>query len=722
MFTSVVFTNKNAFIKASMAPNVLEIHEPFLMLIYEDLVQSTLDMRNVRYIAEAPEETIGLTGLAILTSTKDYYYSALDYLTKNGIIVKDKFEGTAMIIVEMPKMGDFTKFYNQLLATGFFYDIEQDITQHMELEDVQQYYPNYIYNQHGWLSAIQAAESLAVFNNIQSTVDVAIIDTKVDINNPDLVGRTSNNYDCVTNIAGADYSPDYYIANGISVPTYAKHGTPMAGIVAANSTNGILVQSHTRNKVKAQILRAFYPINDSPAFAVSSISIMTRAFNKAMENPRCAAISMSFGGQSGIFTSGTIQSLIGTAKTTARNCKGIPMFASAGNNNTTVTSYPAIMEDVVCVGGTSGNTIGSSVKASFANYGPAVYISAPAVNVLTTDASNTFGFTFSSPNDNSSMDVVYFNGTSASAPIVAGVAAVMVLVNPELTEDAIRRILRDTAEQVGGYTYDDGSEELGYGLVNMYNAVSEAVDYTEVPTITDYTVSITAPATAAAGENVEIDWTVDIDPGYSFPPYTNCPGTADLPKLTFYKSASADFLTSTAVPIGFITLDIEPADTTATGRFEYVIPCDATGTLYFFAMIDSTFVVDETDENNNMDSASTNVVGTFPECVVADLSVTVLSSTIASNGQRRVNLRFTNTGQATITTWNFTHGWLSNNNTPATVNVNFTLAPGQSRNISLFAIQSPQGLPNTFFAQINTVNGTFDSNLNNNYSSLLVTA
>jgi hypothetical protein len=139
-------------------------------------------------------------------------------------------------------------------------------------------------------------------------------------------------------------------------------------------------------------------------------------------------------------------------------------------------------------------------------------------------------------------------------------------------------------------------------------------------------------------------------------------------------------------------------------------------------MIDSTFVVNETDENNNMDSASTNVVGTFPGCVVADLSVTVLSSTIASNGQRRVNLRFTNTGQATITTWNFTHGWLSNNNTPATVNVNFTLAPGQSRNISLFAIQSPQGLPNTFFAQINTVNGTSDSNLNNNYSSLLVTA
>jgi hypothetical protein len=121
-----------------------------------------------------------------------------------------------------------------------------------------------------------------------------------------------------------------------------------------------------------------------------------------------------------------------------------------------------------------------------------------------------------------------------------------------------------------------------------------------------------------------------------------------------------------------------------------------------------------------MDSGVVAVSGLVAGCSPTDLSVLITGTTIAANGQRRMFIKFTNTGQTTITTWNFTHGWLSNTGAPATVNVNFTLAPGQVRNISLWAIQSPQGLPNTFYARINTVNGAVDSNVNNNYSSFVV--
>jgi hypothetical protein len=148
--------------------------------------------------------------------------------------------------------------------------------------------------------------------------------------------------------------------------------------------------------------------------------------------------------------------------------------------------------------------------------------------------------------------------------------------------------------------------------------------------------------------------------------------------------------------------------------------------MYIFAIVDSTSIVGETDEDNNMATDVVAVSGLVAGCSPTDLSVTILSTSIAANGQRRMNIRFTNTGQTNITTWNFTHGWLQNTGAPATVNITYptglSLAPGNSRNISLWAAQSPQGLPNTFYAQINTVNNLPDAVVSNNYSSLVVNA
>jgi len=385
---------------------------------------------------------------------------------------------------------------------------------------------------------------------------------------------------------------------------------------------------------------------------------------------------------------------MGTVTTTARNCKGIPIFAGAGNSDEEVSLYPGIMQEVTCVGGTVGTTALGSLKADFANYGSNLWVSAPAVNVYTTDAVGANGYVTNLPNPIGTTEVVRFTGTSASAPITAGIAAVMLLVNPALTVENVRKILKDTAQQVGGYTYTDAfSQELGYGLVDMQAAVELADGYQEEAIAVDYTVSINA---------------------------------ADLPKLAFYRSSSSTFTTSGAIPIGFVTLDLEQGDTTATGTFNYVVPCNVTGNMYIFAIVDSTSIIGETDEDNNMATDVVAVSGLVAGCSPTDLSVTILSTSIAANGQRRMNIRFTNTGQTNITTWNITHGWINNTGNPATVNVNMpstlVLTPGNSRNISLWAAQSPQGLPNTFYVQINTVNSLPDAVTSNNYSSLVVNA
>jgi len=69
-----------------------------------------------------------------------------------------------------------------------------------------------------------------------------------------------------------------------------------------------------------------------------------------------------------------------------------------------------------------------------------------------------------------------FGGTSASAPQVAAVAALVLSINPNLTQQQVFNIITSSADKVGNYAYYIGrSNELGYGRLNAYNAVSQAL-------------------------------------------------------------------------------------------------------------------------------------------------------------------------------------------------------------------------------------------------------
>ena len=65
-----------------------------------------------------------------------------------------------------------------------------------------------------------------------------------------------------------------------------------------------------------------------------------------------------------------------------------------------------------------------------------------------------------------------FGGTSASTPIVAGIAAAMLAVNTGLSANQVRNRLRNTADKIGGVDYTGGRNDFyGYGRVNMRNAL-----------------------------------------------------------------------------------------------------------------------------------------------------------------------------------------------------------------------------------------------------------
>ena len=97
----------------------------------------------------------------------------------------------------------------------------------------------------------------------------------------------------------------------------------------------------------------------------------------------------------------TLQNAIGFA-----NSSGVVLVASAGNSNTNAPQYPAAFDKVLTIAAT--NLLDQ--KASFSNYGSSIFVDAPGVNIISTYPGGYYALV---------------SGTSFSAPIVAGEAALM---------------------------------------------------------------------------------------------------------------------------------------------------------------------------------------------------------------------------------------------------------------------------------------------------------
>ena len=108
------------------------------------------------------------------------------------------------------------------------------------------------------------------------------------------------------------------------------------------------------------------------------------------------------------------------------------MAISAGNNATNVTyaDNPYVL--------TVSATDQSDLLASWSNYGNNVDLSAPGVNIYTTNRGGGYG---------------WWSGTSFSAPIVAGTAALVISANPSLTGAQAQDILKKSADKIstGGW-------------------------------------------------------------------------------------------------------------------------------------------------------------------------------------------------------------------------------------------------------------------------------
>ncbi len=318
------------------------------------------------------------------------------------------------------------------------------------------------------LSHIDAFEAWDITTGAEDVV-VAVLDTGIDWNHPDLADNMWSNDDGYhgynfidDNWYPMDDNVDGYDNDGNFVSdVYTYHGTHVAGVAGAVADNaeGMAGLAQVR-------LMAVKVMNESGEGTDATVSAGLRW---AVDNG-ADIVTMSLGVEG-------ISIALSNAVDYASD-HGVVMVAASGNSGESTISYPAAFPAVISVGATDS----MDRRASFSNYGTNLDLVAPGVNIYSTQGGGGYQL---------------LSGTSTAAPHVAGVVALMLSMNPALSPEDVGAALNGTATDIGVTGYDTVT---GWGLVNAFGAVEE---------VSDPTVTITSfPETVDPNSTFSVTWVV----------------------------------------------------------------------------------------------------------------------------------------------------------------------------------------------------------------------
>lgn len=289
-----------------------------------------------------------------------------------------------------------------------------------------------------------------------SNVIVAVIDEGVELHHPDLSVHPSS-WNSSTD------TPD-------GSPT-GNHGTACAGIVAATIDNAV---GSTGVAGKCRVM----------AIATATwadIDIAEGLYFAADGGAR--VVSMSFGVYEswGFWDFGVVRDALQYA-----HDKGLVLVAACGNENLPISRFPGSDARTICVGGSNRDDqrkrIGDASSESWwgASHGPDLSVVGPCIEIPTTDRLAADGYSTTDYTDR-------FNGTSAATPHVAGLAALIISLRPELTNVEVREVIERTCDKISPSLYvyalvgskPNGAwnNETGYGRINAERALILACEF-----------------------------------------------------------------------------------------------------------------------------------------------------------------------------------------------------------------------------------------------------
>ena len=270
----------------------------------------------------------------------------------------------------------------------------------------------------------------------QPEIIIAIMDTGVDMSHDDLRKAIWINAAEIPN-NGVDDDGNGFVddVNGWNFPDNSNriyddhgHGTHVAGIAAARINNAIGISGMAGSAT-------FMPVDVFPSSGYGTYEDLIRAMIYAADNG-ARIINMSLGASS--YSRGE------EAAVDYAWSRGAVVVAAAGNSSRNSYHYPAAHPNVIAVAATDAY----DNRAGFSTWGDFVDVAAPGSGIYSTFRGNRY---------------TTMSGTSMATPHVAGLAALILSLNPQLSPDQVRGLIQQNADDLGAAGWDP---YFGHGRIN----------------------------------------------------------------------------------------------------------------------------------------------------------------------------------------------------------------------------------------------------------------
>jgi subtilisin family serine protease len=302
-------------------------------------------------------------------------------------------------------------------------------------------------------------------------VVVGVIDDGFDLGHPDLANKAVAPWDFERNSADVHPEPD-----PMSPIDGNWHGTACAAVAVGNAGGGHIIGAAPNARLM--------PVRMNQAL---DPDLVAKWFDH-MTDQGAWVVSCSWGAEAKVFPlCMRISDAIARCARKGRNGKGCVILFAAGNDKSDIDDPPrtknglAIHPDVMAISACSSQ----DAFSDYSNFGKDVWVCAPSSgsggwDVTTADATGTYidasGRERSSGYASGDYNP-HFTGTSSACPLAAGVCALVLSANPELTSAEVRDIIKRTARKIGPASdYRNGrSVKFGFGCVDAEAAVREAL-------------------------------------------------------------------------------------------------------------------------------------------------------------------------------------------------------------------------------------------------------